>query len=379
MKKERDHRRFLAPRDLWDVGTVEAWLEEKAAQGWILERWSTWAKFERMKPITCRVRLDPRRRDGAEQEEADALCQDLGWRPACTVGGDYQVYYCFDPTALDLYTDPESQAWAWEKLLRRTIRRTLLYILLIALWLFLQFDDLWMGSGRVVEKLLLGLWAVWLFAVCWAGGILWELIRHARGVARLKRRLAAGVPLEPGDPGRAVRRSRRYETVTWAGIVLLVGFLIFTMAGVREMPLSEAPEPLPYVSMEVLAPEAASLEMDQAEYSEFRGLLTDHREVDQFRWNFEASLYAVFDRVRVPLLAELLYRERKARLLDTWPGAEVREVRDARFDQAVVIEAGANRAFIGRLGRIVLAERVRTDRDLTDHLDDFAAVLAEFQ
>ena len=161
--------------------------------------------------------------------------------------------------------------------------------------------------------------------------------------------------------------------------MLLVGFLIFTMAGVREMPLSEAPEPLPYVSMEVLAPEAASLEMDQAEYSEFRGLLTDHREVDQFRWNFEASLYAVFDRVRVPLLAELLYRERKARLLDTWPGAEVREVRDARFDQAVVIEAGANRAFIGRLGRIVLAERVRTDRDLTDHLDDFAAVLAEFQ
>ena len=46
MKKERDHKRFLAPRDLWDVGTIEAWLEEKAAQGWILERWGTWAKFQ---------------------------------------------------------------------------------------------------------------------------------------------------------------------------------------------------------------------------------------------------------------------------------------------------------------------------------------------
>ena len=236
-----------------------------------------------------------------------------------------------------------------------------------------------MGSGRVVEKLLLGLWAVWLFAVCWAGGILWDLIRHARGVARLKRRLAAGVALEPGDPGRAVRRSRRHEAVTWAGIVLLVGFLIFTMAGVREMPLSEAPEPLPYVPMEVLAPEAASLEMDQAKYSEFRGLLTDHREVDQFRWNFEASLYAVFDRVVLEPLAELLYRERVDVFLDSWPDAEVRQVADSRFDQAVVIDAGENQIFIGRLGRIVLAERVRTDRDLTDHLDDFAAVLAEFQ
>lgn len=31
------------------------------------------------------------------------------------------------------------------------------------------------------------------------------------------------------------------------------------------------------------------------------------------------------------------------------------------------------------MGRAVLMERVRTDRDLMDHLDDFVAVLAEFQ
>lgn len=379
MKKQRDHRRFLAPRDLWDVGTIEAWLEEKAAQGWILEKWSTWAKFERMKPITCRVRLDPRRRDGAEQDEADALCQDLGWRPACTVGGDYQVYYCFDPTAPDLYTDPESQAWAWGKLLRRTIWRTLLYIFLIALWLFFQFDDLWMGSGRVVEKFLLGLWAVWLFAVCWAGGILWDLIRHVRGVARLRRRLAAGVPLEPGDPGRAVRRSRRYETVTWAGIVLLVGFLIFTMAGVREMPLSDAPSPLPCVALEALDPEAAGPELDIARYETFDGLLIQSRRVTQFRWQPSASVQAELDRVALVSFAEALYRERVGAFLDAWPNAEVRELTDGRFDQAVVIGAGKNQLFAARLGRMVLTERAETDTDLMDHLDGFAAVLAELQ
>ena len=52
---------------------------------------------------------------------------------------------------------------------------------------------------------------------------------------------------------------------------------------------------------------------------------------------------------------------------------------DSRFDQAVVIDTGKNRCFIGRMGRAVLMERVRTDRDLMDHLDDFVAVLAEFQ
>ena len=58
---------------------------------------------------------------------------------------------------------------------------------------------------------------------------------------------------------------------------------------------------------------------------------------------------------------------------------EVREVADSRFDQAVVIDTDKNRCFIGRMGRAVLMERVRTDRDLMDHLDDFVAVLAEVQ
>ena len=78
-------------------------------------------------------------------------------------------------------------------------------------------------------------------------------------------------------------------------------------------------------------------------------------------------------------LAEILYQERVDVFLDSWPDAEVRQVADSRFDEAVVIGAGENQCFAGRLGRTVLAERVRTDRDLMDHLDDFAAVLAEFQ
>ena len=119
--------------------------------------------------------------------------------------------------------------------------------------------------------------------------------------------------------------------------------------------------------------------MDSSVYRERRSLLTDHREVSQFRWDFKASLWAGFDRVRFTFLAEALYRERLANFLDTWSVVEVREVVDSRFDQAVVIDTDKNRCCIGRMGRAVLMERVRTDRDLMDHLDDFVAVLAEFQ
>ena len=143
--------------------------------------------------------------------------------------------------------------------------------------------------------------------------------------------------------------------------------------------MSDAPGPLPYVSMEAVAPEAAALPLDSSVYRERRSLLTDHREVSQFRWDFKASLWAGFDRVRFTFLAEALYRERLANFLDAWPNAAAREVTDSRFDQAVVLDTDKNRCFIGRMGRAVLMERVRTDRDLMDHLDDFAAVLAELQ
>ena len=76
----KDRRRFLAPRDLWDAGTIEAWLEEKAAQGWILEKWGSYPRFERIEPRPCRVRLDPQsQRIQVEQEEADALYRDMGF------------------------------------------------------------------------------------------------------------------------------------------------------------------------------------------------------------------------------------------------------------------------------------------------------------
>ena len=242
----------------------------------------------------------------------------------------------------------------------------------------LQFRSLW-ESGRPVEVFLRGMWAVWLLAVVCALEWLHGNLRALRGVQRLRRQLEAGMAPDTENLDASLRRRRRQNIVSW-GICGLVAVLVVSVIGSqRELPLSDAPEPLPYVAMEVLAPEAAALSMDSSIYQERRSLLADHREVSQFRWNFEASLWAGFDRVRLSFLAEALYRERLANFLDAWPNAAAREVTDSRFDQAVVIDAGENQCFIGRMGRAVLMERVRTDRDLMDHLDDFAAVLAELQ
>ena len=373
-------KRFLMPEAYWDAALLERWLEEKAVQGWRPVSFSRYGsgKFESAEPRKLRYRLEPLRTETYDAQcEREETYREMGWEPAGVLG-DYRVYACADPQAPELFTDPSALRLTWEDQLRRFRRHRLISILLIVVWTILQFRSLW-ESGRPVEVFLRGMWAVWLLAVVCALEWLHGNLRALRGVQRLRRQLEAGMAPDTENLDESLRRRRRQNVVSW-GICGLVAVLAVSVIGSqREMPLSDAPEPLTYVAMEVLAPEEAALPLDSSLYRERRSLLTDHREISQFRWNFEASLWAEFDRVRLPILAEALYRERLANFLDAWPEMAVREVTDSRFDRAVVIDAGENQCFIGRMGRAVLMERVRTDRNLMDHLDDFAAVLAELQ
>ena len=373
-------KRFLMPEAYWDAALLERWLEEKAVQGWRPVSFSRYGsgKFALAEPRKLRYRLEPLRTETYDAQcEREETYREMGWEPAGVLG-DYRVYACADPQAPELFTDPSALRLTWEDQLRRFRRHRLISILVIVVWTVWQFRSLW-ESGRPVEVFLRGMWAVWLLAVVCALEWLHGNLRALRGVRQLRRQLEAGMAPDTENLDESLRRRRRQNVVSW-GICGLVAVLAVSVIGSqRELPLSDAPEPLPYVAMEVLAPEEAALPLDSSLYRERRSLLTDHREISQFRWNFEASLWAEFDRVRLPILAEALYRERLANFLDAWPNAAAREVTDSRFDQAVVIDAGKNQCFIGRMGRAVLMERVRTDRNLMDHLDDFAAVLAELQ
>ena len=373
-------KRFLMPEAYWDAALLERWLEEKAVQGWRPVSFSRYGsgKFESAEPRKLRYRLEPLRTETYDAQcEREETYREMGWEPAGVLG-DYRVYACADPQAPELFTDPSALRLTWEDQLRRFRRHRLISILLIVVWTILQFRSLW-ESGRPVEVFLRGMWAVWLLTVVCALEWLHGNLRALRGVRQLRRQLEAGMAPDTENLDESLRRRRRQNVVSW-GICGLVAVLAVSVIGSqRELPLSDAPEPLPYVAMEVLAPEEAALPLDSSLYRERRSLLTDHREISQFRWDLEASLWAEFDRVRLPILAEALYRERLANFLDAWPEMAVREVTDSRFDRAVVIDAGENQCFIGRMGRAVLMERVRTDRNLMDHLDDFAAVLAELQ
>ena len=130
-------KRFQVPADYWDIGLLEQWLEEKAAEGWMPVDFRGYAsgKFERTEPQTLRFRLEPDEGETHNQkQEREALYTELGWQKRAVLG-DYRVLCCADPTAPELHTDPATQNWVWDKQLRATRRRCLFALVLLAVWL----------------------------------------------------------------------------------------------------------------------------------------------------------------------------------------------------------------------------------------------------
>lgn len=383
----KGQRRCLIPGDLWDTALLEQWLEEKAAQGWVpVSFGGLWGKFERIEPRALRFRLEPERAERWDsRREREEAYEEMGWRDMGTLGY-YRVWYCADPDAPELYTDPATLGWAWDCQIRRLRRNGLICVVLVLLWTALQFRQLWAGHPPV-ETFLYGMWAIWLFVLWWAGQGLWETVRQLRAVRKLRTQLAAGIaPDRCGSVSKALRRRKRKELTDWIAIGLLGIFCLSIVITGGQGDLSEAPAPLPYVSMETLDPESAARRMDWQHYETVRSPLVPRScKVEEFRWDFGPRLEARFDRVVLAFLAEMLYDERLAGTEREHPGLRRTEVEDPGFDQAVILTGSPDedgrrvQIFLGRRGGAVLWEYTLLDTELRAHLDDFAAVLADFQ
>lgn len=378
-------KRFLIPEDLWDTGLLEQWLEEQAARGWMpVSFGGLWGKFEKREPKATRFRLEPGRAESSDsRQEREAAYGELGWQYAADLG-DYRVWYCDDPGAPELYTDPMSLSWAWDRQLRRLRRNGAICVLLILLWAAWQFRLVW--SGNPVERFLYGWWAIWAFVLWWAGRGLWDTARQLRAARALRRKFAAGIaPDHTGNVAKALKRRRRREIADWIAIGLLALYCVFVSVTGNSGDLTQAAEPLPYVTMETLDLESAAQEMDWQQYKEDWDLLVPYRcEVEQFCWDFGPKLEARFDRTRFAFLAELLYRERLAAAERETPGLETTAVEVPGLDEAMLFTGAQGsdgrciQIFLGRRGTAVLWEYTILNTDLQAHLDAFAQVLAEF-
>ena len=102
------------------------------SSGWSFA-WVSWfAVLERAEPASCRVRIQPRAPEAREDWETRLeVYRDLGWAYAAQMN-DYEVYYCDDPAAAELESDPVAQKWAWDKSLKSAWRQGWLELFLFA-------------------------------------------------------------------------------------------------------------------------------------------------------------------------------------------------------------------------------------------------------
>lgn len=221
------------PYELWDSALVERWLEAEAARGWRITGCNNWwyASFRRTEPAACRVRIRPQEPEAREaRRERGELYREFGWEFGATIadgGSDYEVWYCSDPEARELDTDPVAMGWAWEKSLRHEwIVGWLMLTLIPAIWagLFFVFPggplELFLDLslfGVLVSVVILPLFMVW------QGRKLWR-IRKAR------RRVRAGIaPASGGD----WRRRKWGWTVLGVLVILPWIFLMINNTGYR--------------------------------------------------------------------------------------------------------------------------------------------------
>lgn len=221
--KDRLYR--LPPCPPYDVEATESWLEDMAAQGWMLEKDNIFlgvAVFEKAEPAPVRYRLEASARrvgdfddyGGAPDPEAEEMNADFGWEYVAR-RGQFHIYRSPAGGGPELHTDPRVQALAIKSLERRQIHQLLSLLLILAVNLFaVQLRGgsllLFAAAAGLPITLLTAFLALWLIAAP---------VREAVHLGRLKKRLAAGVPLRhDGD-------WRRGQTGYYAR--LLIYFFLF--------------------------------------------------------------------------------------------------------------------------------------------------------
>ncbi len=215
----------LPPCPPYDVEATESWLEDMAAQGWMLEKDSIFlgvAVFEKAEPAPVRYRLEASARrvgdfddyGGAPDPEAEEMNADFGWEYVAR-RGQFHIYRSPAGGGPELHTDPRVQALAIKSLERRQIHQLLSLLLILVVNLFavqLRGGSLLLSAAAagLPITLLTAFLALWLIAAP---------VREAVHLGRLKKRLAAGVPLRhDGD-------WRRGRTAYYAR--LLIHLLLF--------------------------------------------------------------------------------------------------------------------------------------------------------
>lgn len=201
MPKEKLYRRFV-PVEPVNVPGFEAWLGDMAGKGlFLVDFVSHFGRFTRNEPRNVRYRLEPVGKDEySSNAERRQLFEENGWSYVAPVGNLYHVFASEDGAAPELHTDPLVQSYTFARLSQRLIWSV---IGLAACLAVVAGPGLLIPPGHnlagqfvlYAKPLDLAVLLLWLF-------ILWQQLANAVRIAKLKKLLKSGIPLDHQMPYR---------------------------------------------------------------------------------------------------------------------------------------------------------------------------------
>ena len=373
-------RRFLMPVGGWDPGAMEEWMEYQAARGWTPVSFGVWyARFQSSQPRTCRVRLEPlREEDDQEQAARKELYEDLGWTSPADMA-DYRVWYCDDPSAPELYTDSESLSWAWKKQLRRDRWYTGGTLALLGVQALVSMAVLaWSAGGNWVDLLVRHLDLPWLFLLVALPFLLCMMALRLRGTIRTGRRLKRDGTLPHTGPWRKNRRRTALLVGgCWVALVMLALTVLLPKVTTRSVDLAEPGEPLPYVSLSAL--DAAAGSGTERSFAQIGSSFLAPEYVQIRESVGEVRVNTHFDRLRFAALARALYDEQLAYARESEPQGAWSVLDRPGFDRLALMTGEDLSVLVACRDRAVLYVYAVGIEDLSAHLEDYAAILEDFQ
>lgn len=257
MKREKLIRKFL-PVEPFDMRGLAEWFSAMAAQGLYLVKLNQdWACFRPGPPQTgARYALDVTGWADIDRERNEAYAQ-MGWEYVATLPGLYYVYRSQDPDAPELHTDPVTQGWTLNRLLRlrpwALIAGAVLLCIVYRSSLAALFADPWSPVRFVLLKTENAL--LWL--VMTVSYLLYGLVpvfRRRRALKALRRQLSDGIPL---DDSRRWPRRFPHLLIDAGFLLLLAGLIALSLSlQSRAVRALSGPEEwnFPYVTLTQILP-----------------------------------------------------------------------------------------------------------------------------
>lgn len=243
----------MLPVEPYDMRGLEQWLSAMAAKGLHLVKIGTdFARFAPGTPRTgVRYALDVKAWGDIDKERNDLYAQ-AGWEFVTTLRGLYYVYRTADPSAPALHTDPVTQSYTFDRMLRRRLWALVLLIPLILFMFRSELSALFDNPWSPVDLFLLKTEGCLLYLallVLYAANLI-PLFRQRRALKKLQKQLAGGIPLD--EIHFRTRRVPR-AVADWASIAFLFSLLALFIwknpHAARELPLPEDWD-FPHVSLE---------------------------------------------------------------------------------------------------------------------------------